>query len=146
MSHDSRRSRSAGVPVLMLGWIDVAGNRIPYPRDYRRRFGEVIRTTPRPPRPRSSETPFALGHDPIEPNYDPRTCPLCLRGGYQWKTDRQRHTRNDSQYHAAGHDPRTCPLCLGGGHPSIVGENQEERERKMNLVRDQRTVCTELQE
>lgn len=66
----------------------------------------------------SSKTLFALGHEPIEPNHNPRTCSLCLRGGYQWLADRKRHTRIESPDRAAGHDARTCPLCLGAGHPT----------------------------
>jgi hypothetical protein len=41
----------------------------------------------RPSRPPSSKTPFALGHDPIEPNHDPRTCPLCLGSGHRDDSD-----------------------------------------------------------
>jgi hypothetical protein len=43
-------------------------------------LGKLFTPASRPP---SSKTPFALGHDPIEPNHDPRTCSLCLKGGHR---------------------------------------------------------------
>lgn len=34
-------------------------------------------------RPPSSKNPFALRHYPLKPNHNPRTCSLCLGGGYR---------------------------------------------------------------
>jgi hypothetical protein len=46
-------------------------------------FGTSSKTSLTPHRLPPSKSPFALGHDPIEPNHDPRTCPLCLGGGHR---------------------------------------------------------------
>jgi|HubBroStandDraft_4_1064222.scaffolds.fasta_scaffold07950_4 hypothetical protein len=49
-------------------------------------IGDALRklfaATPPTPRTGLTKTPFALGHDPIEPNHDPRSCPLCLGRGH----------------------------------------------------------------
>jgi hypothetical protein len=51
-------------------------------------------------RPPSSKTPFALGHDPIEPNHDPRTCPLCRGAGHP-STVRGNQEERERQIEAA---------------------------------------------
>ncbi|HKN74223.1 MAG TPA: hypothetical protein VJW94_03520 [Candidatus Acidoferrum sp.] len=76
-------------------------------------LGKLFTPSSRPP---SSKNPFALRHYPLKPNHNPRTCSLCLAGGY----------RDDLELYARA--PRGMSTDELNGW--VAQEREREQERK----------------